>query len=405
MKNIMTVIILALFVIPITVIIMSFGRQDDAAIEEKTHSFFENEVTEQHPHAKADGTPYRICYVDIDPYPPSGEMLYYLLQEMNDMGWMDVGDFSKVPFDPQDTDAGALIDYLAQNGVGDYISFSEKYNYYIALDDVEQVKQEISEGIEAGEIDLILCLGTSPGKLVINEMGVTDVPVMVYYSVDPVSAGMSADQEYSGRENVWCHTSLEVYKNQLNFYYDAYPFTKIGMVYYDESIAAMETYRSAAASLGVEIVEKKVTTLSSGIGEETYYRSLRQNYEDLVAQEGIDAFLLNTDMIKDPGRMEELLSVFNDAGIPVFVQNGQSFVQNGALMLMAASDAASQAPFAADAFARILNGEKPGNIYQKYVPSPYISINLDTAERIGYEIPDEILLSSEKIFGGGEAEH
>lgn len=77
-------------------------------------------------------------------------------------------------------------------------------------------------------------------------MGVTEVPVMVYFSVDPVASGLSETQEYSGKENVWCHTSSEVYLNQMKFYYDAYPFTNIGMVYYDESVAAMGMYRDAA---------------------------------------------------------------------------------------------------------------------------------------------------------------
>lgn len=69
-------------------------------------------------------------------------------------------------------------------------------------------------------------------------------------------------------------------------------------------------------------------------------------------------------------------------------------------MVVTASDAKIQAPFAIDAMASILNGGKPGDIYQKFVPSPYLSINLEAAERIGYQVKEELLLSAEKLYGG-----
>lgn len=56
---------------------------------------------------------------------------------------------------------------------------------------------------------------------------------------------------------------------------------------------------------------------------------LKGTYEDMVKQDGIDAFLLNTDMIKDEKRIKPLLSLFYDADIPVFVQNGEFYVREG----------------------------------------------------------------------------
>ena len=403
MKKIVTMVICILFLLPAGVLLFSGTLGSDAS-NTRADAFFETvQEPEREPHKKADGSPYTVCYVDIDPYPASGEMLYYLLKDLFDRGWLTiegVSDFAELPFDPADTDAGVLIDLLAQKSAGSPIAFSEKYNYYIALDDEEQVKKEILEGIEKKEIDLILCLGTWPGELVIKDLRVTEVPVMVYFSVDPVSAGLSYTQEYSGQDNVWCHTSMEVYKNQLTFYHSAYPFTKIGMVYYSESVAAMHMYRSAAQSLGVALSGWQIPTLTAGESEDAYYERLLTEYRNMIEKEGIDAFLLNTDMIKDPDRVTEMLEPFYEAGIPVFVQNGAFFVENGALMLMSASDAASQAPFAGDAMLSIFDGETPGSIYQTFVPSPYVSVNLDIAARIGYEVPQEILRSAERIYVG-----
>ena len=400
MKKFLNIFIIILCILPISVFFIP-QKRDSTALREKAMEYFNKTVTYNEPHTKDNGEPFNICYVDIDPYPASGEMLYYLLDELNNRGWMNIPDFSALGFDPQDTDAGVLIDCLAEIGTGDYISFSKEQNYYIAIDDIEDVKNGIMSGIENGDIDLILCLGTSPGELVINEMGITDVPVMVYFSVDPVSAGLSETQEYSGRQNVWCHTSSEVYNNQLRFYHDAIPFKNIGMVYYSESVAAAKMYREAASEIGVNVTEKKIDTIQADESRQEYYERLKQSYEEMISENAIDAFLLNTDMIKDSSMIEPLLSVFYEKNIPVFVQNGQFFVSGGALMLMSASDAATQAPFTCDAMTSILSGEKPGAIYQKYIPSPYVSLNLDSAKKISYDVPEDILRSAEKIYCDG----
>ncbi|MBR4725987.1 MAG: hypothetical protein IK071_09430 [Lachnospiraceae bacterium] len=400
MKRVFSIVIILLFILP-AFVIFAPENKEDPALKARISDFFDTGTVRNEPHTRSDGKPFHICYVDIDPYPASGEMLYYLLEELNDLGWMNIPSFAELPFDPQDTDAGRLIDYLAERGTGEYISFSKDQNYYIALDDREDVKAGITDGIAAGEVDLILCLGTSPGELVINEMGIKDVPVVVYFSVDPVGAGLSETQEYSGKDNVWCHTSSDVYINQLRFYFDTMPFSCLGMAYYSESVAAAEIYRNAASSLGASVVEEKIETIRPGETKEEYYSRLKAVYEKLVNEDGIDAFLLNTDMIKDSYAVEPLLSVFYDSQIPVFVQNGQFFVAEGAFMLMSASDAKAQAPFAVNAVTSILSGKKPGEIYQKYIPSPYVSVNLDAAAKIGYDIPEDILRSAERIYGGG----
>ncbi len=399
-KKIANIIICILFVIPVMTIIMS-GRTLSPEVSAKMDKYFASESTLLEPHAKNNGHPYKICYVDIDPYPPSGEMLYYLIKQLYDTGWIvfpEGKNITDLPFDPSDLDAGKFIDYLADIGTGDYISFSRDQNYYIALEDNDTVQANIKKGILNGDIDLILCLGTSPGELVINTMAIRDTPIMVYYSVDPVASGLSKTQEYSGLNNVWCHTSNEVYKNQLAFYHDAYPFKKLGMVYYSESVAAVATYREAAKGLGVTLEEATIKTYEKAEEAENYYKNLEDAYRDMVENRGIDAFLLSADMIKEAERVPHFMDIFYKKNIPVFVQNSEFSVAEGATMIMSASDARSQAPFAIDAMMRIFGGEKPGEIYQKFIPSPYVTINLKSAEKIGLNIDDEIIRMAEKIY-------
>lgn len=402
-KRIFVVFLVCLMIFPISVLVLYREGKVQQKEEEKAKKYFDNTLASKEPCTKEDGTKFTIAYVDIDPYPASGEMLYYFIEELRESGWIDYD--GKLPFDPADTDAKKLIQYLAGMDLGEYIRFSNDANYYIAVDDKEECMRSLHKQISEGKIDLVFCMGTSPGEMVIKEMQVTDVPVMVYFSVDPVGAGLSKEEEYSGQENVWCHTSSEVYSNQMQFYYKNYPFKNIGMVYYSESVAAMSAYRKAASEIGFRISEKKISTLSNASDSRQvrkYYEELARAFYELVNTKKIDAFLLSTDIIKDEARIKDLLEIFYQKKIPVFVQNGEYYVKDGAFMVVTASDSKVQAPFAVEAVASVFNGESPGKVYQKFVPSPYLSVNLEAAERLGYEVKEEILLSAEKLYGKTE---
>lgn len=360
--------------------------------------YMEQSVEQEYgPVKREDGKKFCIGYVDIDPYPPSGEMLYYLVRQLETEGWISLPE--ELPFDPQDTDARELVRYLAGRDIGEYLEFSDDACYYLAVDGEEHCRESLERHQKAGDLDLILCMGTWPGQFV-QEMGITEIPVMVYFCVDPVGAGLSKGNEYSGQENLWCHVNYTVYNMQLKFYHDNFQFENIGMVYYDESVAAMRAYREVAAEQGFQITEAKIEMLSEADEEsvKAYYNGLKKVFLHMAEEEKIDAFMLGTDIIKDRDRITELLSVFYRNKIPVFVQNGEYFVQKGALILVTASDAKDQAPFAAEAFSAILNGIKPGDIPQEYLSPPYVCLNLDAADQVGYEISEDLLLSAGKIY-------
>ncbi len=396
-KGFVTFIVALLMIIPLGVMALSFYSMANYDGVVRAKEFYNSKVMLDKPCSKADGSKYRIAYVDIDPYPASGEMLYYFVEELKNTGWITLDE--KLPFDSANTDAKELINYLADKDLGDYIEFSKDANYYIAVDDPDECKESIRKHVKNKDIDLIFCMGTSPAEMVIKDLGVTDVPVMVYFSVDPVSAGLSKSEEYSGQKNVWCHTSSDVYLNQLQFYYDNFPFTNIGMVYYSESVGAMAQYRTAAERIGCDISEIKIDTLTTSEPEqvEAYYEMLEDKFKMLVNEKHIDAFMLGTDIIKDANRVEDMLEIFYKAGIPVFVQNGEYYVEKGAMIVVTASDAQSQAPFAVNAMSLIFNGRNPGDVYQKFVISPYVSINMDVTKRLQYDVSENLLLSAEKL--------
>lgn len=393
-KKIVSVFLLVLLIFPIWVFYTSREGTGTLANETQAKAYFMLSDSENGPCTKEDGSKFTVGYLDIDPYPATGEMIYYFVDELREEGWITYdGDF---PFDPADTDAKAFINFLAEQDLGDYIQFSKDVNYYVSdeYDGEDFVKEDLARRIANHEVDIIFCLGTWPADVMINQMGITEVPIMVSGTVDPVGSGLADNEEYSGKENIWCHTNTGVYTNQMNFYYDTHPFTNIGMVYYNETIASLNPYMESAAEKGFKITTRQI----DGKVTPTYYEDLAAIYTELVEKEGIDAFLLNSDIIKDDSKIPELLEIFYSKNIPVFVQNSEYYVADGATMVVTASDAQTQAPFLVDAFSKILHGGKPGDINQKFVTPPYLSINIAVTDRLGFPISSDMLLSAEKLY-------
>ena len=349
------------------------------------------------PCKKENGDKFTIGVVDIDPYYPSGEMLYWVVKELIDKGW--IKEDTPVPFDSMQTDVKELVDYLAGRDLGEYIEFSKEANYYVAVDGEEYCEESLNRLIENNDVDLLIALGTISGEFaerVVNGR----IPVMIYFSIDPVGAGLINDDDYSDVENVWAHISLAGYEKQLKYYNNMFDFKNIGMIYYDESVAAMNVYRKEAKEEGFKISEKKIERIDTSSQEkkDLYYDNLKNVIHELIEKDGIDAFMLNTDIIVDIEEVNEICNIFYEKKIPVFVQTGEEFVENGALMTVVTMDARQQAPFFVNTLAAILNGRGTDEMPQKYVSAAFPVINITSAEKIGYDIPGEILEYAEKIY-------
>lgn len=342
------------------------------------------------------GERFTIGVVDIDPYYPSGEMLYWVVKELIEKGWMkDI----PIPFDPMQTDVKELAEYLAESDTGEYIEFSKEANYYVAIDGEEKCEESLDRLIDNNEVDIVIALGTIPGEFA-ERVVKGRVPVMIYFSIDPVGAGLINDGDYSEVENVWAHINLAGYEKQIRYYRNIFGFDNIGMIYYDEAVAAMNIYRKTAEEDGFKISERKIERIntSSQESKNEYYDNLKNIVRELIEKDNIDAFMINADIIVDGDVVREVCDIFYENNIPVFVQTGEEFVENGALMTVVTMDARQQAPFFVNTMAAIFNGKGTDEMPQKYVSAAFPVINMTAAEKLGYEFPGEILEYAEKIY-------
>ena len=119
------------------------------------------------PHTKEDGSKFRLAYVDYDEYMPASRQLGFIIEVLEEYGWIAEG---SIPFTPEQIDKELLstkqiYEMLQSADLGDYIEFAEDGFFYIGYDDQDEIAQKLKE--RAGkDIDLVITFGTSPGIFV-----------------------------------------------------------------------------------------------------------------------------------------------------------------------------------------------------------------------------------------------
>lgn len=351
------------------------------------------------PVVQENGDKLRIGVLDIDPYEPASTYLYYVLQGLKNEGWIT---FDSLPFDETSMDIKSMVQELAQMDLGPYVEFVSDAVYYLAYEDEADIVANMHVQIESEKgLDIILAMGTDPGLF----MKKYDIPVntLVCMATDPVASGIINSVDDSGDPKVWAQVEPAPYYRQIKFYHNIYPFENVGMVYSDAVVAGIPDYQNGADELGITITGVQISddwSTETAEGIKAYTEYLMGVYKDLI-KSGIDAYVLNADLLTGDMDVAALIEPFNAAGIPVFVQDGENYVREGALLLVASTDNQGVGQFVAEVIAKVAHGVRPGDISCEYVSSPYMSINLGSAKNLGFRPSFELLLSCETIYTEG----
>ena len=367
--------------------------------EEITAVSEENEF-DTTPHTKEDGSRYRIAYVDYDEYLPASRQLYYILKGLEEKGWIAEG---SIPFTIDDIEAKELAtsqmyEMLVKADLGDYIEFAKDAFFYLGYDDEQMIADSLKK--KAGkDIDLIITFGTSAGVLV-SGLGLT-IPMVDFSATDPVASGIiESSTEGSGNPYVWAQVEASVPLRQLKYYHSLKPFDKLGLIVYgDEIISGVPDIVEASKQEGFSLVKYNIDEQPRETDEEleVYYKMVKEQF-DRMANEDIDAFFLTLDLVNDVSLLPMMLEHFYEKKIPVYVLDDVNNVYNGALMIISAYDLENVGRFVADAITKIFCGAEAGSLPCIYTSAPYICVNIDVAEDIGYPLNFEFLAICDEIY-------
>jgi len=240
----------------------------------------------------------------------------------------------------------------------------------------------ILRDLELSHPDVTVAITTPVAQAAMKEVR---GPLVFSAVTDPVGAGVVDSMEkppplITGVSDAW------PYKAQLELARSLVPSAKsLGVVFNPGEAASqygIARIRELAPPLGFEITEIPVSNTSEILG------ALK------VKAAKLDAVFLSSDNTVISG-VPAALSVCFDQKKPLFVGDSGTVEQGGLAAVSVGYDGVGRAT--GDLVARMLGGER--NIPVVVASDAEVYLNLDTAKRIGLEIPADVRAQAKKVFG------
>ena len=287
--------------------------------------------------------------------------------------------------------------WLAENAGGSRIRFLEDghYCYEWSPELRESLSKEIVERIRtAGDVDLILTLGTEP-SLDFKAL-VDDIPVLCLGSTDPVANGIVPSVEDSGKDNLHATVIVEQFEWQIERFYSIFRFKRLGLMGAEvrRRKSGVEAAKRFCAQRGVEFVEEYYDEEERDPYRD--YERMRAAMQRLIDAK-VDAVYLPFFLCPND-KFPEFLSMLTSRGIPSFTQAGVDPVERGILLGVAETDMENYGLFEARVIDLVTRGVKPRLLDQRFAQSQGLVINLKTAMQMGWQPPLGLLVSVEDTF-------
>lgn len=348
------------------------------------------------PRLRDDGEKWRIGYFEGGQYRDYEVILKATLRGLMALGWIE--DMELPPHN--DPEPGGFWRWFAEHAQSEYLEFPADAWHAPGDFDPElrpQVREVLHQRLrETRDLDLVIAMGTWAGQdLAVDGI---DTPVVVGSTSDPVAAGIVASANDSGREHLHAKTEPGRYGRQIELFHDIFGFERLGLVFEDSpegrTFAAVDEIESIAAERGFEIVGCNAPF--NGVSQDEATEAAVQCYAELAPR--IDAAYVTVHRGVNPRSLPRVIEPLLEHGLPSFSMQGEDEVRQGVLMSIAQLNYIYVGRFHAETVARILNGATPRALPQVWQAPSKIALNLETAERIGYDPTVDILMASDEIF-------
>jgi ABC-type uncharacterized transport system substrate-binding protein len=275
--------------------------------------------------------------------------------------------------------------------------YSSDWNQSLRAGNKAAIFRRLAQGKDVG---LILAMGTWAGVDMVTDEFRT--PVMVLCTTDAYSSGLVKTPLESGRRHVYVVMDPDWLPRQLIFFHNLFRFKRLGIAYDDSragrNAVGLHAVERIAPLLGFEIVPCSGRLDLADMKEA--YRRLLDCHEKLAGQ--VDAMYMTSSSGVKPETIAALVEPFNRRKIPTFSQDAEDGVKNGILLDIARDDPEEIGAFAADAMLEILAGTPPGEARHLFESMIDISLNMDTARKIGWHPPFELLRAIDVLYENRE---
>jgi putative ABC transport system substrate-binding protein len=250
--------------------------------------------------------------------------------------------------------------------------------------DHEAARRAVS-GFLRSEVEIVFIIGSELARVARHVS--PDLPLLFITPGDPVAAGLAASlARPGGNTTAVTFEYPELAAKRLEIIKTIHPQAERVLVFYDprdgSSRLAMASAREAAPKLGLTLVEREVRDRSDAVN-------------GLEALAAVQAFLAIPGGAPTAAYAEIIEAATNRGVITVF--HGRTQTTQRALATYGASDA-NVAREAARLVAKILRGEKAGDLPVERPSTLELIINLKTASALGLTIPPTLLARADEVI-------
>ncbi len=275
-------------------------------------------------------------------------------------------DASREGFKQALADAGLQVTYDEQNAQGDQATATSIANKFAGAD-----------------LDLVLAIATPTAQA--SAQVLTDVPILFTAVTDPVAAKLVASNEAPGA-NVTGTTDMNPVAEQLALIKRIKPDARtVGVIYSSGEVNSevqVAAAREAAPGLGLELVEKTITTT----GE----------VQQAVSSLDVDAIYVPTDNNVVAG-LSAVIAHAEAKKIPLVAGEGDS-VKNGALITYGLDYAKLGYQTGEMAVKILTEGADPATMPVESQKDLALVVNKAAAERMGVTLPDDLVAEASQVY-------
>lgn len=345
------------------------------------------------------GMKWRIGYYEGGPWQDYQANLTVTAKALMKLGWIEKQDF---PLLPNRDDTKALWKWLSVDSRSKYLNFVEDAYWSAGWNEEVRKKNRAAclDRLRSKDLDVMLALGTCAGQDLVNNEH--EVSTVVMSTTDPIRSGIIKSPYDSGYDHVLVRCDPTRYLRQIKLYHDIFRFKRLGVVYENTpegiSYANLGDLRKVGEERDFKILEcvarDKNLTLNEAIDEFTACCKKLAPH--------IDAFYFTDHRGAHIDELSNPLEPLIKYRIPTWSNRGSVLVKHGVLMSIARYNLDHLGVFYSRALARIFNGSKPRSLNQIYKEPFKLAINLETARRIGYKVPRNVLSVANILYEKAE---
>ncbi|WP_051273304.1 ABC transporter substrate-binding protein [Desulfotruncus alcoholivorax] len=282
-----------------------------------------------------------------------------------------------------DLDQKGFLDQMKKEGFID--GQNVKFDIQNSQGDPNLAKT-IADKFVADKVDAIFSITTPSSQAAAQATKGTGIPVVFIAVSDAVGAGLIKSLDQPTGTNITGVYSADPVEQQMDLVMEMVPGLKqVGLIYNAgeaNSVSNINRAKQYLESKGLKVVEAPVASSNE---VQTAAQSLVGRVQAVFVPQ--DNTVISA--------LEALLKVLQDNKIPLFTGDTES-VKRGAVATIG-NDEYDCGRQGATMLARVLKGEKPGEIKPEEIRKRTLMINKSAAAKIGLQIPEAVLKRADEV--------